>query len=232
MRINQLYGKHAGQDVYICGTGPSMRVFPIDYLRDKVTIGLNQFWRYLMPTYNITVHPELLQECYRDAKKMPSQWIVKKKPPMHELSLDDDRFYVFHTSDKYETVTERPADTLFIGRGVQQTAMDLAARMGASTIVLVGVDMTDLGGEHHGHDQHVRFHGLRPADVYMEYRMFTAEVRRRLREAFDVKVLTLSPLLGANAGTEDYLRLCKEHSLPRLPKPKDTSSYKRKKADI
>ncbi len=232
MRIGELYGSAQGHDVYICGTGPSMRVFPIDFLRDKLTIGLNQFWRYLMPTYNITVHPELLQECYRESPKPSSPWVVKKKPPMHDLSLDDDRFYVFHTSDKFDTVVDRPADTLFIGRGVQQTAMDLAARMGASTIILVGVDMTDLGGEHHGHDQHVRFHGLQPADVYMEYRKFTAEIRWRLREKFNVQVLTLSPLLGANAGTEDYLRLCKEHELPRLPKPKDTSSYSRKKADL
>ena len=205
-----------------------MRTFPIDSLRDKITLGLNQFWRYLMPTMNITVHPELLQECLKESKKPSTTWIVKKKPPMQDLSLDDERFYVFNTNDNFDTVVNRPADTLFIGRGVQQTAMDLAARMGASTIILVGVDMTDLGGDHHGHDQHVRFHGLSPQDVYMEYRHYTAEVRRRLREKFGVTVVTMSPFLGANAATEDYLRLCKEHELPKLPPPKDTSAYMRK----
>ncbi len=230
MRIGTL-PRH--EEIYICGTGPSMRVFPIELLKHKITIGLNQFWRYLQPTYSLTVHPELLVEYEREIplSKRATRWIVKRKPPLEMLTLDDDRYHVFHTSDKFETVVNRPDDTLFIGRGVQQTAMDLASRLGAKVIYLVGIDMGDLGGDHHGHDQHVRFHGLPAADVYREYRHFTATVRNLLRVHHGTLTATLSPLLGATAATEDYLRLCKEYALPKLPTPKDTSAYKRNATD-
>lgn len=231
MRIQDLTGKYAGKDVYVIGTGASMRVFPIGYLDDKITIGLNQAWRYAPMTYSVTVHPELVQEYLIDRKPTPTKWIVKRKPPMEDLTFDDERFYVFQSSEDLGVIETRPEDTLYVGRGIQQTALDLAARMGAANIFLVGVDMDALDGEHHGHNQHVRFHGLPPDEVYREYRRFTARARRKIRELWKVNVFTLSPLLGANAGTEDYVRLCMEHALPKLPPPKDTSTYTRKTTD-
>lgn len=208
-----------------------MRVFPTKMLEQCFTIGLNQAYRYCPMKLSITVHPELVLDYEKLPEKHPTQWIVKQKPPMEKLSLDDPNYYVFHTRDDFDGLKLTEPDTLFCGRGVQQTAMHLAAQLGATEIVLVGVDMCALGDEHHGHDQHVKFHGLSPADVYAEYRKFTAKARRILRETHGVNTLTLSPLLGADHGTEDYLRLCKEFDLPRLPKPKDTSTYKRKRTD-
>lgn len=227
MRIQGLIDKHKGGDIYIVGTGPSMRVFPVDFLHDKTTIGLNQAWRYLKLKYCITVHPELFSDYEKDQRNKTT-WIIKKKPPMEHLDLDDPVHYVFHTEqENYELLVKNKPDTLFIGRGVQQTAMHLASIMGAKNIFLVGIDMTDLGGEHHGHNQHVKFHGLAPADVYAEYRKVTAKVRTILLRK-GINTLTLSPFLGAVHGDEDYTRLLHELNLPKLPQPKDTSTYSRK----
>jgi hypothetical protein len=99
--------------------------------------------------------------------------------------------------------------------------------MGAKNIFLVGVDMTDLAGEHHGHDQHVKFHGLAPADVYAEYRHVTAKVRNILLQK-GIHTFTVSPFIGAVHGEEDYKRLLALLKLPPLPQPKDTSTYLRK----
>lgn len=227
MRIQELAGKHKGSDIYIVGTGPSMRVFPVDFLKDKITLGLNQAWRYGKLTYSITVHPELVLD-YLKEPKHSTTWIIKKKPPMENLELSDPTHYVFHTEqENYEILTKPKPDILFIGRGVQQTAMHMAAIMGAKNIILVGVDMTDLGGEHHGHDQHVKFHGMAPSDVYAEYRKVTAKVRSTLLRK-GINTLTLTPFLGAVHGNEDYARLLHEMNLPKLPTPKDTSTYTRK----
>lgn len=231
MRLHNLKNAHRGKDIYIVGTGPSLRTFPLGYLGDKITIGLNQAWKYFSPTYSITVHPELVVE-YESYDRPPiTKWIVKRKPPFEKLSFTDKRYFLFNTVDKDFTIFHKPKeDHLFIGRGVQQTAMHVASIMGAASIILVGVDMTDLCGDHHGHDQHVRFHGLPPADVYLEYRRYTAAVRYELRKK-GLKVLTLSGLLGACDGSEDYERLCKELKLQKLPPPEDTSTYKRKAVD-
>lgn len=227
MRLAELTGKHKDATIYIVGTGPSMRVFPVDFLKDKITIGLNQAWRYLKLTYAITVHPELLADYNKAQPYNSTQWILKPKPPLQNITFNDPRYYVFGTATDIGCITRQQSDTLFLGRGVQQTAMHLAHLMGATTIVLVGVDMTDLGGDHHGHEQHVKFHGLEPSDVYAEYRKYTAKVRNVLLRK-GVSVLTLTPFLGAVHGNEDYTRLRHELKLSRLPTPKDTSTYLRK----
>lgn len=228
MRIQALRNKHKGADIYVVGTGPSMRFFPCDFLKDKITLGLNQAWRYGAMTYSITVHPELVVDYLATKQTHKTQWIIKKKPPMAQLEFDDPTHYVFKTEqDNYNLLTEALDDTLFLGRGVQQTAMHMAMLMGAKNIFLVGVDMTDLAGEHHGHDQHVKFHGLAPADVYAEYRHVTAKVRNILLQK-GIHTFTVSPFIGAVHGEEDYKRLLALLKLPPLPQPKDTSTYLRK----
>ncbi len=225
MRIQDLAGV-ARDTTYIVGTGPSMRCFPLDFLKDKFTIGLNQAYKHFTPVFSITVHPELLVE-WSAGKCCETQWLVKRKAPMENLKLDDKDFYVFHTSPDLDTVSRRPKDTLYIGEGVQCTAMDLAARMGARTLILVGCDATSLHGDHHGHDQHVRFLGQKPEDQYRLYRKRTAQTRKVLRDSFGVQTLSLTPFIGSGHADEDYARLVKELALPALPSPKDTSTYTR-----
>jgi hypothetical protein len=236
MRIRDLYYRHRGQTIYILGTGPSLRVTPLEILQGAVTIGLNQAWRHHPCTYNLTVHPELLQDYEREAagaKRQrgagPAVWLVKQKPPMASLTLDDPNYYVFRTAPDLQTVTLQPDDTLYIGEGVQCTAMDLACRMGARAVVLVGCDACSLGGDFHGHDQHVRWLGQTPEAQYALYRKQTALVRKVLRGR-GLPVYTLSPFVGVGHADEDYRRLCKEHKLPPLPRPRDVSPYVRKKS--
>lgn len=228
MRIHKLYGRYAGQTVYVIGTGPSLRCLDLSYFANKPTIGLNQAWKHLPATYSVTVHPELVLE-YEQAKKTwltqpakQTQWVVKKKPPMADLTLDDKRYHVFGTSYDLDAVRKWPTDTLYLGEGVQTTAMDLACRMGAATIVLVGCDAACLGGDYHAHDQHVRWVGRKPADQYKMYRDSAAEVRTVLREK-GVQVMTLGPFIGADAAAEDYARLRAELKLDPMPEPADIS---------
>ncbi len=228
MKIEKLFDKHRGKKIYIVGTGPSMRVFPREVLDGEITIGLNQAYKTTRVMYTLTVHPEL----YKEYETLPganrTQWIIKKKGVMKNLETTDKNHYVFHTSPDMETVVKRPEDTLYLGRGVQTTAIDLAARMNASAIILVGCDFNKLDGEHHGHDQHVRYHDLPEAYVFSEYREYTAKVRKSVRDRFGIPVVTLSPFVGIADAAEDYLRLKQEFGLEKLPEPKDTSGYSRK----
>lgn len=212
--------------VYIVGTGPSLRCMDLAFLASKTTIGLNQAWKHLPTTYSITVHPELVLDYQMANVAHKTQWVIKKKPPMEKLELGDPNYYVFGTDYEVTSVVRRPADTLYLGEGVQTCAMDLAARMGARFVVLVGCDAGSLGGDYHAHDQHVRWLGMQPADQYKLYRDTTAAVRTELRK-LGVSVYSLSPFIGATAAAEDYARLKAELNLPALPAPVDTSTYKR-----
>lgn len=223
MRIGELYNRWAGSTVYIIGTGASIRCLDLSFFKKEKTIGLNQSWRHLETDYIVTVHPELYAD-YAAAgnESRRTRWCIKKKPPMADLELSDPKHYVFGTSYDLQTVLLRPKDTLFLGEGSQTTAMDLAARLGAKTIVLVGCDAKALGGDYHAHDQHVRWVGRKPEDQYKMYRDSAAGVRRVLR-SLGVTVMTLSPFLGVDAGEEDYVRLRNELGLDPLPVPKDIS---------
>lgn len=228
MQIENLWDKAKGQTIYIVGTGPSMRVFPLDFLNNKLTIGLNQAWKYCRLDYCLTVHPELY---YESNKK--DQWIVKLKDPMVVVP---ENIYWFHTNHhreryNYKTLTSRTKDYLYLGRGVQTTALTLAAHMGAKTAVMVGCDMVALGDEHHAHDQDVQFHGLTPSQVYREYWQSTKEVKGIVKRHWDMDVLTLTPFLGLCREQEEYRELKEKYPLPDLPKPRDVSTYVRKEVD-
>lgn len=227
MRIQELALPEGTDTVYVVGSGPSLRCLPMSFFKDKITVGLNQAWRHLDTTYSITVHPELVVEYDKIHLNARTQWIIKKKPPMAHLELDNPAYYVFGTSYDVQTVVTRPKDTLYLGEGVQTTAMDLAARMGAKHVVLVGCDAASLGGDFHAHDQHVRWLGLKADEQYALYRQKTAETRAALR-GVGVSVMTLTPFIGATGAVEDYARLRKELKLDPLPKPKDISPYTRK----
>ena len=82
-------------------------------------------------------------------------------------------------------------------------------------------------GEHHGHEQHVRFHGVPPDLAYREYRVYAARVRKVIRDELHIPVLTLQPFLGVGHAEEDYRRLHGELGLAPLPIPPDTSAYLR-----
>jgi len=238
MRISGLYKKHIGSDIYVVGTGPTARLLPSDFFNSKICIGLNQAYKLFKLTYTITVHPELEVEYRNLLSKQPkvtnkTQWIVKRKPPT-VLPLDDATRYVFSTSYSWDDFIGNKPDILFLGRGVQQTAIDMAARMGARNIILVGVDMASMGGDHHSHDQHVQFHSVPADDVYREYRLWTYKARKLARSKANINVLSLSPLLGCGGlvHEQDYSQYRSELGLSKLPEPEDVSKYDRKGIDL
>lgn len=236
MRISRLWDKHKGDDIFILGTGPSSRCIDKKFFQGRIVIGLNQAYRLFDCTYSITVHPELFLEWRRGNKHQKTQWLVKRKNPLPNLDFDDPFIYVFETNagdnpNDFQYLNTRTEDKLYQGRGVQLTAMCLAAHMGARSITLAGCDMCRLGSDHHGVHQHVRFNGLSEREVYAEYRRFTAKTRKIIREKYGIPFFTLSPFIGVGHPEEDYNRLQVELKLPQLPPAKDTSKYKRKAAD-
>ena len=256
MHAFELWGKHAGETIFIVGTGPSQRMFPLEFLADKTTIGLNQAWKYLPTTYSITVHPEHVYDWnIADDSKNATQWIVtslKKRSAVRYKPIPTDdapdrkkRIEVWYSAQHCEhfvfdpvygaAAMENPAiletggsnNQIYQAHGVHNSAMWCAARMGAKFVVLVGCDMTDLGSEHHAHEQHVRWCGADPAKAYREYRFDAADTRRVLRARAGVRVMTMTPFLGCGHADEDFRRQKKERSLPDLPEPEDISPYRR-----
>lgn len=221
MKISSLYNKHPGETIYIVGTGPSLRVFPLDFLKDKITIGLNYVWKEIKTTYLLTIHPETIPNQIQLNKiitKIKQELTGTESFYFFQNNKDVKDFEYLHTTD----------DTLYVGRGIHTAALCLASKMGASTAVLVGVDMGTVSDQHHVSGQPVRFHGIAPVDAYREYYINAREIRKRL----NINILTISPYLGLCNNDEEFKFLLKEKNLCPFSKPTDESQYQRDKVDF
>ena len=232
--VSELYGRHRGEDVYVVGTGSSLRVFPTGFLEDRVTIGLNMAWKHLDVRYGITIHPDLnVPEFMAGERPRPDiTWVVKGDKlagmPADQLRHAEEHFYSFRTdaperadadidrtpgADETGRVVDwvrAPCDDyLYLWTSIAQPGVNLAANLGARSVILVGCDNAALLGNHHAHEQHTRWLGAAPDDRYRLYYEGLAEMREPLRER-GVELVSLTPFLTLGPHDEEFLRLCEE----------------------
>lgn len=229
--VRQLYGRHQGETIYVVGSGASMRVFPVDFLAGKVTIGLNMAWKNLPVTYGMTIHPDLNIPEFMDGEEPRPEitWITTL--PKSRRTLTDpqlahalETFYFFRSGEQagapkrldpsnsgrvLDWLRQPTGDYLYVWSSIAQSAANLAANMGAKHIVLVGCDNCSLMGNHHGHQQHTRWKGADPNHRYRQYYEGMAEVRSALRER-GIEIYSMTPFLGLDNYDEEFARLCRE----------------------
>ena len=233
--VSSLYGRHAGELIFVVGTGASMRVFPRELLEGRTVVGCNMAWKVAPVTYGVTIHPSLnIPELLPGEEPRPEiLWVTKQRKARKLLGEEQfarmsDRFYYFEAEGRpnaaapnepndagriLDWVREPHGDHLYQWSSISQTACNLAANLGASAIVLVGCDNAPLLSNHHAHGQHTRWKGADPGHRYRQYYEGLAEVRGALRER-GIPVVTLTPFLGLHPAEEDFTRLCRELGRP------------------
>lgn len=229
--ISELYDLHVGDDIYIVGTGTSLRVFPLDFLKGKITIGLNQAWKVVDTTYAITMMPKINIPEFIEGEQPNRKitWVTKPSKigaqcTPDEMEYAERNFYGFENNGTVslsglEEISEAgrvldwvlhpSSDKLYLWTSISQSAMNLAANMGAKNIILVGCDNGAIGENHHAHEQHTQWKGESPDIRYMQYYEGVAEVRNVLRQR-GINVLSMNPFVKLDAPGLDFERLCQE----------------------
>lgn len=242
--VSELYGRHPGADIYVVGSGASMRVFPVEFLKGRISIGLNMAWKIAPVRYGITIGPHLnIPEFMPGEDPRPEiTWVTKRDKAYKVLTPEqfteaDRRCYSFdirrgRSSGGDDWVSDtgreldyvrRPTGTfLYQWSSISQTAANLAANMGARNVILVGCDNSALAENHHGHQQHTKWLGRPPEERYLQYYEGLAEVRAALRER-GVNLMTMSPFLKLDDPERDFRRLCSELERPELLRGEDIS---------
>lgn len=232
--IDSLWGKHKDEICYIIGTGPSLAYYPPGFLKSlegQLSIGLNESFKHFKSTYNLSVH----YDCIVQDKNLT--WITKSKAS--EINLDISNYTIFKSNTEHGisvrdfSLIGKPG-CLYVGRGIHTSAIVLAAQMGCRMAVLVGVDCGSLAEKHHGHKQHVQFHGLEPDQVYNEYYENAVKVREIVWNRFHMGVVSLSPFIGLYSADQDVHHVGELYPVLRdmdTGVPKDISTYKRRKVD-
>jgi len=229
--VSDLYGRHQGEDIFVVGTGPSLRVFPPEVFTGKTVIGCNMAWKVVPTQYGVTIHPDLnMPECMDGEQPHPEiTWITKHRKTRRLLSPEQfervqSQFYYFESEGQpnsqppdepndagriVDWVRRPTGDCLYQWSSISQTACNLAANLGAKTVILVGCDNTALFDSHHAHQQHTRWKGVDPNHRYRQYYEGLAEVRAALHER-GVAMVSMTPFLSLDSPENDFLRLCQE----------------------
>jgi hypothetical protein len=235
--VAELYNLHSGEDIYVVGTGTSLRVFPHSFLENKITIGLNMAWKTLPVGYSITIHPNLaIPEFLKDELPHPEiTWITKYDKTKHlvtpeHLKHAEKYFYFFESHGRTNTqppgeptdcgrildwVRQPTENKLYIWTSIAQAGVNLAANMGAKNIILIGCDNCALGENHHAHQQHAQWVGADPNHRYRQYYEGLSEIRSVLKER-QINLISMNPFLTLAYPHEDFEHLCEELEKPKI----------------
>ncbi len=216
MRVSDLYNQppFAGASVHIIGTGPSMTVFPLDYLKDQFCILLNdacQSFPELGPVA-FSNNRNFLSGC-----KSPIQIVkarLKFDPNMqrddNHVRWDDPRYYCFSYRDRnYDSWDHFDQQALWNepdhfwnteGGNVSIFAIQFCLLAGVKQIHLVGCDCCRIEKK----DYHEGKLGRNRKHDYEAYARGTMRMIREARDRFGVPIVQVTPFAGLGREKEQF----------------------------
>jgi hypothetical protein len=214
MRLRELRDLYLHQDIYVVGTGPSVNVFPFDFLRDKVCIGLNDAYKLHPAVSPIAfMHHEVYSHTGRDESEpfhpnFPElkHVIVKGRSRVRRERIDWDNphYTFFDWSTDIDAIWTQTKDTdvlYYTPEGCSlHAALQVCWILGARNVFVIGCDSRTMGGRHYAdYDKN----GIRANDApkpgttrnYDAYVHGTLIIQEFLRRK-GVNVLNLSSVVG------------------------------------
>lgn len=226
MKVSDLYapnGPFVGREIYIVGTGPSMRVFPIEYLKNKTCILLNDACRFLpLGPVAMTNNRKWVEPLNNQLIKYT---IIKARLKSDPNPQRDDNhvpwnhqaYYCFSYRDpRWDKVDHLDRAQLWQepchywnipGGTIAVFAVQFALQAGASAVILVGCDCNALHKDHYMSKKlQERKHANKKMAVH-DYDAYAAGLMVMLYEArlkFGVPVMTLTPFCGLGRETSQF----------------------------
>lgn len=216
MRLKQLRDIYRGQDLYIVGSGPTASLFPLDFLKGKICLSLNDTYKMhpaiapvallhhemysrTGPEAGAAFHPLFSGIKYPIVKastknKLPDEWIDWENP----------HYYLYDWSHDIERIWEMTKETDYLYYTPEgcslHAAFQLAWIMGVKNIFVVGCDSRTLGGKHYAsydksgiRDQEVLRAGqTRNYDSYV----YGSLIIQEFLQAKGIRVFNLSSIVG------------------------------------
>ncbi len=163
MRLKDLRDIYFGHDIYIVGSGPSINIFPKEFLRDKVCISLNAsykssnfitpiaFMHHMVYTRKGNIIEDPIHPFFKNIKYPVVKGTGKNRK--EKVDWDNDHYYYFdwnHDIEKIYQVTKETDELFYTPEGcAMQAAMQLAWIIGARNVFLIGCDSRVLGKKHY-----------------------------------------------------------------------------------
>lgn len=146
---NNLTGIHAGEDIYILGSGATMDFYDPKFFDGRVTIGLNLIYKFIPVTYVHTHHHEIVQEAINEGANVITSKHHICHPAHDEHNFTGDYYFYHHKHQLFcdADVNGLDENPLIIAGTPVVGAMHIAYKMGARAIFLCGVDGGTIDGK-------------------------------------------------------------------------------------
>ena len=142
--IHTISNCHLGEDIFIVGTGTSLAGFPWERLNDKITIALNDAVKIegFVPTYHLFSDVNIWKRYHKMEGKPPCKMVCQKHA--RRLYLDSRyctyKEYLWQFDIDGAPCLDKSTQRLHIRRTVATGGINLAYKLGAKRIFLLGVD--------------------------------------------------------------------------------------------
>lgn len=233
MKISALYapdGPFVGHEIYIVGTGPTMRIFPRDYLAGRTCVLLNdaQRWFPELGPIAFSNHRSFLKGCKLPYRCVKGRFKTDPHPERtdNHCPWDSPDHYVFsYREPPWDEVSHHDPATLFRERcfywaprrgSISTFAVQFALWCGAKSITLVGCDSCEfddheyclkdarLAREEASKVKAIRQGRRRLKHDYNQYAAGLMTMIRVARERFGVPVVQVGPFPGYGREQEQF----------------------------
>ena len=214
MRLRELRDVYLGQDIYIVGSGPTAKLFSLDFLRDKIVLGLNDAYKIdpaITPIsflhHQVYAHSgDTILAPYHDNFFNIKYPIVKRSGQDRStgFSYDHPRSYVFdwsHEIDNLSKITKETDILYYTPEGCSlHAALQVCWIMGAKNIFVIGCDSRTFGEKHYADydkngfraDETLKRGAQRNYNSYIYGALLVGEFLQKK----GIRVMSLSPMFG------------------------------------
>ena len=201
MKLSEFRNRHAGEDIYVIGSGATLPYYDPSFFDDCVTVAINHGWHHHLDSvdYMVTKYHDLAME-WKDSDRV-GLVVVTKKLRGHVapvLSERDDCLVVDHNNNPVASFGSndwpKKPDALVASHSSITTGMHFAAYMGARRLFIVGADCGALDGKWNieGHPT-----GGTPQTA-VSFERHNRIVKKELEKRYDVRVVSLLPFTTPN----------------------------------
>ncbi len=216
--IAELHRRHAGEEIVVFGTGPSLFAVDPDDYREKICLGINVAFEVVPHVrYHLTHDYDVFKAL---AAAVPAEQCVLPETLVRQPAAEGGAFpgpatrvpneaaaaWVYRLQDPYgrdltrKSVSLAPDTELFTWSTVAHSAIHFAAFLGAARITLIGMDYSLYpGGKVHFESRHLAGYGGQQWHVLGKHRQGEEWLTRELARQ-GVQVVNRSRALRFSAG--------------------------------
>ena len=200
---------HSGEDIYIIASGKSLDFLDKSFFDNKITIGINQSYKYLEPNYLVRKEHEFIDLVLQNTSDKVTHFISLGNCGGDNISklntyYHNERVVFFpHNYNKHTLTHLPPDDHLVVSYSTITTGIHLAAYMVAKNIILVGHAGGSINGESNMSGYHTQKTMSQSSNK--EYKEWLREISKDtcvlkslLKNKYNCNTLSLNPFINFN----------------------------------